>query len=365
MGKIKIDVIVGARPNYMKAAPVLRALGKRDCDTRFIHTGQHYDPKLSSDLFQNLGLPKEDINFHIGSGTHANQTAKVMMSYEECTNNWMPDITIVFGDVNSTLACALVAQKKGIDVVHVEAGCRSGDMSMPEEVNRIMVDHISKFLFCISEFDKENLKKENLINNQERVVKVAGDTMIDSLLACQESYDKSNIIDRLSLKKFLLCTIHRPFNVDIKENLLRTLKSLSKVAVNNRVVFPLHPRTKATLFNIDKNERERLSDNIIFTEPLNYFDFMKLQKNTECIITDSGSIQSEACAFGVPCLTMRDNTERPHTLEENGGTNQLVGSSPDNLELKISETLQKDWKKNIDCRESGEIIVKEIFKNIL
>ena len=257
----KIDIIVGARPNYMKAAPVMEALKRHGCVIRFIHTGQHYDPNLSENLFKNLGLPQEDINFFVGSGTHAVQTAKVMVEYDKATDKWKPDITIVFGDVNSTLACALVAQKKGIDVAHVEAGCRSGDMTMPEEVNRIMVDHISRWLFCVSEFDYNNLDKENIRSNEVRKVAVVGDTMIDSLIKCEPLYNKSKILTKFDLKDYVLCTVHRPANVDNPKQLKKIVKAIQELSRSRTVVLPLHPRTMNMLESNDllqeKLNRER------------------------------------------------------------------------------------------------------------
>jgi UDP-N-acetylglucosamine 2-epimerase (non-hydrolysing) len=363
----KIDIIVGARPNYMKAAPVMFALQEKECEIRFIHTGQHYDKNMSDDLLRNLGLPKEDINFQVGSGTHANQTAKVMLEYEIATNDWRPDISIVFGDVNSTLACALVAQKKGIDVAHVEAGCRSGDMTMPEEVNRIMVDHISKYLFCVSWFDQKNLKKENLKPIKGRVVEIVGDTMINSLNMNSNKIDHSPILHDLNVSDYILSTVHRPANVDNEKRLNRLLDQIEKVSVDHTIVFPVHPRTVKMIRSLGRWEAFQNRENIKITDPLDYFDFMKLQKNAKLILTDSGSIQSEATELGIPCLTLRSNTERPHTLCKNAGTNALIGVSFRNIKDKIDWALKNEWTPKLDPynkggRSTGERIADILFE---
>jgi UDP-N-acetylglucosamine 2-epimerase (non-hydrolysing) len=356
----KIDVIVGARPNYMKAAPVMHALERHDCEVRLIHTGQHYDPELSENLFKNLGLRKEDMNFRVGSGSHADQTAKVMVEYEKATNLWLPDITVVFGDVNSTLACALVAQKKGVKVAHVEAGCRSEDMRMPEEVNRIIVDSISNYLFCVSEFDKANLTKESIVNGDKTTVMVVGDTMIDSLKKCESSFDSSGILERLSLSEYVLCTVHRPSNVDNEVKLEKLLGAIRDLSREIEIVMPLHPRTRKMMSEVNGASKILSDSNIVTTGPLDYFDFMKLQKSAKCMLTDSGSVQSESCAFGVPCLTLRENTERPHTLVVNGGTNSLIGSSFDNIADQVSSAIIKDYSPVIDEMETGEIVADVI-----
>ena len=315
-----IIVVVGARPNFMKMAPLYSELKKRNLKALLVHTGQHYDQNMSNIFFEELGMPKPDIYLGVGSETHAKQTAKIMIDFEQvCVDN-KPQRVIVAGDVNSTIACALVATKLNIPVDHVEAGLRSFDNTMPEEINRILTDRISSLLFTPSEDANTNLINEGIDPNS---IKLTGNIMIDSLVSNLEKTN-NKILKKLNIKKkqYALVTLHRPSNVD-KKNILRGIvNALRRISEKIPVVFPLHPRTKNKMkeFNIESN-----NTGIIFTEPLGYLDFLSLTKNAKLVLTDSGGIQEETTALGIPCLTLRENTERPITVKE--GTNKIIGNT--------------------------------------
>ena len=317
---VKVLHVVGARPNFMKVAPVLAQLRKRGQVRQvLVHTGQHYDAKMSDVFFQDLGMPQPDVHLGVGSGSHAQQTARVMIEVEPVLAREMPEVVVVAGDVNSTVAVALVAAKMGIPIAHIEAGLRSRDWTMPEEINRVLTDRLSDLLFTPSRDGDENLRKEGI--DPERVHFV-GNVMIDSLHAALPRARESRIRERLELSRqgYALATLHRPANVDDPAALSGLLSAHAEVAVSIPVVFPIHPRTRARLPAGFEPRGLKL------VEPLGYVDFLALIADARLVMTDSGGIQEETTALGVPCLTLRENTERPVTVET--GTNQLVGTDP-------------------------------------
>lgn len=316
----KILNIVGARPNFMKMAPVIAALRRRkgEAEQTLVHTGQHYDEAMSASFFRDLDMPAPDINLEVGSGTHAEQTARVMLAFEPVLLEQQPDWVVVVGDVNSTLACALVASKLNVKVAHVEAGLRSFDRAMPEEINRILTDQLADLLLTPSADADANLVREGIA--PERIVRV-GNVMIDTLLEQAERAQASRILQELELAphSFGVVTLHRPSNVDEPETLRGIAEALGEIARELPLVFPAHPRTQARLreFGLALPEQVRV------IEPLGYLDFLALWRNAKLVLTDSGGLQEETTALGIPCLTLRENTERPITIEQ--GTNRLVG----------------------------------------
>ena len=334
-----IIIVVGARPNFMKMAPLYSELKRRNINTLLLHTGQHYDKNMSSVFFDELGMPKPDIYLGVGSDTHAKQTAKIMVDFEVVCLEEKPQRVIVAGDVNSTIACALVATKLNIPVDHVEAGLRSFDMNMPEEINRILTDRISSLLFTPSEDANLNLKNEGTAPEK---IKFTGNIMIDSLM---NNIEKTNvkILNEIGVVKnrYALITLHRPSNVDDKSTLEGILEGLNAISKDIDLVFPLHPRTKS---KIEEFELEaKLTENIRITGPLGYLDFLSLTKNAKVVITDSGGIQEETTALGIPCLTLRNNTERPITVEE--GTNKIIGNKQERLIDEFKYILVNENKK--------------------
>jgi UDP-N-acetylglucosamine 2-epimerase (non-hydrolysing) len=319
--------VVGARPNFMKVAPVLAQL-RKDARVRqvLVHTGQHYDPRMSDVFFQDLGMPAPDAHLGAGSGSHAQQTAKIMIEVEPVILRENPDVVVVAGDVNSTVAVALVAAKLGVAVAHIEAGLRSWDWRMPEEVNRVLTDRISELLFTPSRDADENLAKEGIDPDRVHFV---GNVMIDSLRAALPRARESRIHEELGVRKgeYALATLHRPSNVDEPAALERLLIALTEVSGRLPVVFPIHPRTRARL-TADPGLRAKAEGarGLKLAEPIGYLDFLALTANARLVMTDSGGIQEETTALGVPCLTVRHNTERPVTVEV--GTNTLVGTDP-------------------------------------
>ncbi len=334
---MKILHAVGARPNFMKIAPVLARLRERAGVRQvLVHTGQHYDARMSDVFFQDLGMPDPDVHLGVGSGTHAQQTARVMIEIEPVLTRERPDVVVVAGDVNSTLAVALVAAKLRLPVAHVEAGLRSRDWSMPEEINRVLTDRLSDLLFTPSRDGDENLRDEGV---DPARVHFVGNLMIDSLQAALPRAKESRIHQRLELsdRGYALATLHRPSNVDDPAALSRLLGALAEVAAQIPVVFPIHPRTRARLpAGFD-------AKGVKLVDPLGYLDFLALTASARLVLTDSGGIQEETTALSVPCLTLRENTERPVTVEV--GTNQLVGTDPAKVVAAAREVLSGRAKR--------------------
>jgi UDP-N-acetylglucosamine 2-epimerase (non-hydrolysing) len=330
MGVVKILNVVGARPNFMKIAPIVEAMkgyagpGGR-IDHRLVHTGQHYDAKMSDAFFGDLGIPRPDVDLGIGSGSHAEQTGRVMMEFEKVCLSEKPDLVIVVGDVNSTMACAVTAKKLWVKVAHVEAGLRSRDMRMPEEINRLCTDAVSDILYTTDEGAGENLRAEG-VNGE---VVFVGNTMVDSLLRHRERAAKLDLRERWGLeeKGYATLTLHRPSNVDDEETLRGILEALREIAAEVPIIFPLHPRTRKMIDRFGLGHfltRGEKAEGIWAVEPLGYLEFLHLNMGARMALTDSGGIQEETTVLGVPCITMRENTERPITCEM--GTNVLAGS---------------------------------------
>lgn len=337
----KIISVVGARPNFMKVAPLHRAfqeyadrVGHLIC-----HTGQHYDEKMSKIFFEEFELPEPNFYLGVGSASHAVQTARIMIEFEKVLLHENPDLVVVVGDVNSTVACSLVAAKLRVPVAHVEAGLRSFDRTMPEELNRLLTDAISDYLFVTEQSGIDNLKREGV---DESKIFFVGNVMIDTLLHLLPKTDASDILSRFRLTKgeYVLVTLHRPGNVD-DENFLRNLtRTFNALSARTKVVFPVHPRTRTNIERIGLNGE--LSKNVLFSEPVGYIDFLSLMRHAALTITDSGGIQEETTYLGVQCITVRDNTERPCTVEV--GTNQLIGTDLDNVTAAALEVLNGKTK---------------------
>ena len=339
---MRITCVVGARPNFMKVTPILAyAAGLPDIRCRLVHTGQHYDERMSALFFNELGLPKPDSYLGVGSGSHAVQTASVMLKFEEELNAHHADLVLVVGDVNSTLACALVAVKRHIPVAHVEAGLRSRDPRMPEEVNRILTDHMSEYLFITERDAENNLLAEGIPGEQ---IYFVGNVMIDTLLCHRKRARQTGIVERMALthREYAVCTIHRADSVDTIDAAQRTLNAIAILIDRLPVILPLHPRTRNRWMSFGLLERLERCRNLTLTEPLGYLEFLALMDSSAMVLTDSGGIQEETTIIGVPCLTFRENTERPVTVSE--GTNQLIGFDLLRLATAIDEIL------------SGEII---------
>jgi len=402
---MKILTIVGARPNFMKVAPIIAAINKHNgrivagdngasesssetIQHILVHTGQHYDELMSGSFFNDLNLPKPDVHLGVGSGSHAAQTAEIMKKFEEVVLAEKPDVVVVVGDVNSTIGCALVTSKISFDssgsrpmIVHVEAGLRSFDRSMPEEINRIVTDHVSDLLFVTEESGIQNLLKEGVSLDRIHLV---GNTMIDSLLTFKDKAEESTICEKLglrtghgkhgnSIRPYALLTLHRPSNVDNNEGFLSILAGLEELAKDLPVIFPVHPRTRQRIkeFGLDLHagpSADALMGNgetpgnaragIVLTDPLGYLDFLCLMKHAAIVVTDSGGIQEETTCLGIPCVTVRENTERPITVES--GTNVVAGTKKE----KVQEAIRRQMKrkvgaampKNWDGRAAARIV---------
>jgi UDP-N-acetylglucosamine 2-epimerase (non-hydrolysing) len=404
---MKILTVVGARPNFMKAGPIIAAINEHNgtllensangpgqqAETIrhvLVHTGQHYDEFMSGSFFNDLNLPKPDVHLGVGSGSHAVQTAEIMEKFEEVLLREKPDVVVVVGDVNSTLACALVTSKVCFDadgsrpvIAHVEAGLRSFDRSMPEEINRILTDHVSDLLFVTEESGLRNLRNEGVSPDKVHFV---GNTMIDSLLNFKEKAEKSAVLERLALvgqggkngganavARYALLTLHRPSNVDNRAVFLNILGGLEELATDCPVVFPVHPRTQRRIrefgieFDPGAAAKERKGDlrgsgncrgGIVLTDPLGYLDFLCLMKHATLVVTDSGGIQEETTILGVPCITVRENTERPATVES--GTNTIAGTKTDTIKdairRQVGRKREKSVPKNWDGRAGARIV---------
>jgi len=337
-----IDLIAGARPNFMKIAPLIKAIQKKqksggDIRFRLVHTGQHYDKNMSDNFFEQLGIPDPHVNLGAGGGTQAEQTAKIMMGYEKLLMESPSDLCLVVGDVTSTMACSIVAKKQHVKVAHVEAGIRSGDISMPEEVNRIVTDSLTDYFFTTSEVANRNLRKAGV---PEEHIYFVGNTMIDTLLSQKASFLKPPIWNQLRLKEktYMVMTLHRPANVDEEDQLKNLIKAIVDNSRNLPLIFPVHPRTKKMLEGITLQ-----APNLHMIEPMSYLEFNYLVERAKAVITDSGGITEETTVMGVPCMTLRNSTERPETVTE--GTNELLGTDPSTLKPALDKLFAGEWKK--------------------
>lgn len=338
----QIDVIAGARPNFMKIAPIIQALeaNKRAGGRlryRLVHTGQHYDARMSGDFFSQLGIPAPNVNLEVGSGTQAEQTAAIMVGYEKLLLEERSDLCLVVGDVTSTMACAIAAQKLGVKVAHVEGGIRSGDWSMPEEINRMVTDSISNWFFTTSEIANLNLRRLGVAD--ERIFFV-GNTMIDTLLSNMSRLRPPSFWKQFSLapQAYFVLTLHRPANVDDDEGFSKMLRAIGAATRGLPIVFPVHPRSAKTLQIMD-----HLPANLQIVDAQPYLEFNYLVRHAKAVITDSGGITEEATVMGVPCITLRNTTERPETVSI--GTNELVGADPVALQSALDRLFAGGWKK--------------------
>ncbi len=359
---VRALVVAGARPNFVKIAPLMERLSEArswaTAETLLVHTGQHYDEALSRSFFDQLGIPRPDINLEVGSGSHGQQSAHILSRFEPVVQDWKPDVVVVVGDVNSTLACALTAAKLCVPVAHVEAGLRSFDRTMPEEINRIVTDTLSDFLFVSEPSGVENLRREG---HPAEKIHLVGNVMIDSLQKFLPRARESHILRDLRLiphsrpekaeakaRPFALLTLHRPSNVDEKQKLAVLFDVLNKIGQEIPIIFPAHPRTEERIerFGLtDKIRREwaEADRGLLVVPPIGYLEFLHLESKATFVLTDSGGIQEETTALGVPCLTLRENTERPITIEE--GTSTLVGTNPDRILSASREILAGHGKK--------------------
>ena len=338
---INITIIAGARPNFMKIAPIISSIkdakkDNKEIDYKLVHTGQHYDKKLSDTFFEELEIPKPDINLGVKSGSQAEQTAAIMTSFENYLGNHKTDLVLVVGDVTSTMACAIVAKKLHIDVAHVEAGIRSGDLKMPEEINRIVTDSITDYFFTTTQLANQNLIKSGKKEDQLFLV---GNVMIDTLYKQLPKLKKPDVWNELKLKKgeFFVMTLHRPSNVDDENQLKDLIKTIVEESKGKPIIFPVHPRTKKLLQNLNLNY-----DNLHYIEPLGYLNFIYLVKNAFAVLTDSGGITEETTMLNIPCITFRDSTERPETCDI--GTNELVGTDVVKIKDAFKRLHRGDWK---------------------
>lgn len=362
---MKIDLIAGARPNFMKISPIIDAIraaqeeGEK-IEYRLIHTGQHYDKNMSGSFFEHLGIPEPDINLNAGGGTQSEQTAAIMIGYEKVLMENRADLCLVVGDVTSTMACAIVAQKLHVPVAHVEAGIRSGDWSMPEEINRMVTDAITNYFFTTSEIANENLKKSGVTDDR---IFYVGNTMIDTLLKHRPRFSKPLIWDEIGLqeKEFFVMTLHRPANVDQEEKLKELIDEIIKNSNGLPLIFPVHPRTRKMLEGLGISHPR-----LFMVEPLGYLEFNYLVERAKCVVTDSGGITEETTVMGVPCMTLRDNTERPETITM--GTNELLGTDPKSIKPAMEKLFSENWKKRQEiplwdgqtAKRIVEVLVKKI-----
>ncbi|OKL39554.1 non-hydrolyzing UDP-N-acetylglucosamine 2-epimerase [Pontibacter flavimaris] len=360
---MKITIVAGARPNFMKIAPIIKAIeqaqhrGKK-LTYRLVHTGQHYDKKMSESFFEELNIPAPEVNLEAGGGSQAEQTAAIMVRFEKELLENRPDVVVVVGDVTSTMACSITAKKLGVEVAHVEGGIRSGDMSMPEEINRIVTDSITDHFFTTSQTANENLLRSGV---QPDRIHFVGNTMIDTLLSNIGRLKDPEISVRgvkLQERAYFTLTLHRPANVDEQSKLRDMMHAIIEGTGQYPIIFPVHPRTARHL-----EELSIMDERLHFVEPLSYLQFNYLVKYSKGVITDSGGITEETTIMGVPCLTLRDNTERPETITI--GTNELIGTNPSHLKPYLDKLLKGDWKKGgvpplWDGKASERIVAKLI-----
>lgn len=339
---MNITLIAGARPNFMKIAPIVEAIEKEQqlgkaIQYRLVHTGQHYDKNMSDSFFVQLGIPAPHANLESGGGTQAEQTANIMVRFEKELLEHPTDIVLLVGDVTSTLACSIVAKKLNIDVAHVEAGIRSYDMSMPEEINRMVTDSITDHFFTTSKVANQNLRRSGI--NEDRIHFV-GNTMIDTLLKHEPSFQKPLVFEKANLQigEYFVLTLHRPANVDAEQKLKELLGTIIEGSKGLPIIFPVHPRTAKNLQSLGIQ-----TDNLFMTDPMSYLEFNFLVKYAKAVITDSGGITEETTVMRVPCMTLRNNTERPETVTV--GTNELIGTDPKNLLIAFDRLFAGQWKK--------------------
>jgi UDP-N-acetylglucosamine 2-epimerase (non-hydrolysing) len=347
---MRITLVAGARPNFMKIAPLIYTIesqGGKDhsygywndsIDYRLVHTGQHYDNNMSGTFFSDLNIPEPDVNLGAGGGTQAEQTAAIMIAFEKDLQSHPTDLVIVVGDVTSTMACSIVAKKLNTKVAHVEAGIRSFDMTMPEEINRMVTDTLTDYFFATTQLAVNNLKNNGVPDEK---IFLVGNVMIDTLLANRHRFRKPGIWDEASLRKgnFIVLTLHRPNNVDIKTQLRSLLEAINEYSRGVRIVFPVHPRTARMIRDL----KLTVPKSFIFTDPLGYLEFNYLVENCMAVITDSGGITEETTVMGIPCITLRDSTERPETISI--GTNELIGTDPQALKPVMEKLFNEEWKK--------------------
>lgn len=339
---MKITLIAGARPNFMKIAPIIHAIKKaknkgENINYRLVHTGQHYDKNMSGSFFEELNIPQPDANLECGGGTQAEQTAAIMVAFEKELMENPADLVMVVGDVNSTMACSIVAKKLDTKVAHVEAGIRSWDISMPEEINRMVTDSITDYYFTTSEIANKNLRASGAKDNQ---IFFVGNVMIDTLLANMERFKKPDLFEKLGLKEkeYIVLTMHRPANVDEANKLKKLMDEIVENTRNLPIVFPIHPRTAKIFKDLGIQ-----ADNLHIVDPMGYLEFNYMVKHSKAVITDSGGITEEASILNVPCMTLRDNTERPETLDL--GTNELLGTNPKTLKPAMDKLFNGEWKQ--------------------
>jgi UDP-N-acetylglucosamine 2-epimerase (non-hydrolysing) len=337
-----VDLIAGARPNFMKIAPITHAITKaraegKNIQFRLIHTGQHYDKNMSDSFFEQLHIPLPDVNLGAGGGTQAEQAAAIMVGYEKLLLDKKPDLCLVVGDVTSTMACAITAQKLHVKVAHVEAGIRSGDWTMPEEINRLVTDSITNYFFTTSEVANRNLRESGISDNR---IFFVGNTMIDTLLKNMSRLSRPAIWDEANLEigQYFVMTLHRPANVDEESKLKELLSEIVTHSKGLPLIFPVHPRTAKMLQGLGVD-----APNLKFSEPMGYLEFNYLVKNAKAVITDSGGITEETTVMGIPCMTLRDNTERPETVTV--GTNELIGTDPKAIAPAMKMLFEGEWKK--------------------
>ena len=335
---MKVINVVGARPNFMKVAPLHRTFQEAGVESLIVHTGQHYDEKMSDIFFTQLEMPEPDVYLGVGSGSHAKQTACIMTAFEEVVEEEAPDLVLVVGDVNSTVACSLVATKLHIPVAHVEAGLRSGDRRMPEEINRIVTDSIADFLFVTEDSGVENLKEEGVPDEK---VAFVGNVMIDALVAFRKKAAQTTILEDLDINSgaYVTMTMHRPSNVDNREGIESLLETIRRVSDSHPVVFPMHPRTANRFEEFGLVNEVKSIANLTVLEPLGYLEFLRLMEHAGAVVTDSGGIQEETTFLQVPCITLRENTERPITVEQ--GTNELMPLDPSLVANRVDELMHE------------------------
>ena len=359
-----IYIVAGARPNFMKVAPLIREMRRENLKFKLIHTGQHYDYEMSKIFFDELGIPEPDIYLNVGSASHTVQTAKIMIEFEKFILKDKPALVIVVGDVNSTIACALVAKKLAIKIAHVEAGLRSFDQTMPEEINRILTDQISDLLFITEKSAEINLKREGINPNK---IYFVGNIMIDNLINNLEKARSLEVLKQynLSMKNFTLITAHRPSNVDHKENLEKFIEILNFIQEKIKVFFPIHPRFKKNLEKFELISKIKKT-NIIINEPVGYLEFLNLMLNSKFVLTDSGGRQEEESFLKIPILTLRKNTERPITIEK--GTNTIVGNDIEKIKKFVEDILKGKYKKGTNIKKwdgkTAERIITIIKKSL-